>query len=286
MSLDELLESHRPPKKDEITDEDLARLFMKYRGLLKQWERDKAFSAATHENIRIASAKLDELVKERTVELKTANEQLQQEITERKQAEEALRESENRFRSLVETTSDWVWEVDENGVYTYVSPKISDILGYKPEKVLGMTPLDLMTPEEARRVSNIFGTIAASREPFECLENINLHKDGHPVVLETSGVPIFDSDKTFRGYRGIDRDITDRKQTEVELERHRVHLEELVRKRTNELQSIVNSMAGREVRMAELKGTIKRLHAQLESEGLTPAADDPLIEGRRVKREE
>jgi len=78
MNLEELLKSNRPPKKDEITDEDLARLFMKYRGLLKQWERDKAFSAATHENIRIASAKLDELVEERTAELRKTNEQLQQ----------------------------------------------------------------------------------------------------------------------------------------------------------------------------------------------------------------
>ena len=96
MDLEELLKSNRPPKKDEITDEDLAELFIKYRGLLKQWERDKAFSAATHENIRIAYTKLDELVKERTVELKTANEELQQEITERKQAETERREYENK----------------------------------------------------------------------------------------------------------------------------------------------------------------------------------------------
>ena len=83
MNLEELLKSDRPPKKDEITDDDLARLFMKYRGLLKQWERDKVFSAATHENIRIASAKLDELVEERTAELET-------EITERKRAQERV----------------------------------------------------------------------------------------------------------------------------------------------------------------------------------------------------
>lgn len=78
MNLEELLKSNRPPKKDEITDEDLAKLFMKYKGLLKQWERDKAFSAATHENIRIASANLDELVETRTAELRKANKQLQQ----------------------------------------------------------------------------------------------------------------------------------------------------------------------------------------------------------------
>ncbi|GAG01199.1 unnamed protein product, partial [marine sediment metagenome] len=129
-------------------------------------------------------------------------------LTERKRAEEALRQSEDRFRSLVESTSDWIWEVDENGVYTYVSPRVRDILGYEPEEVIGKTPFDLMPPEEAARVGDAFGELAASREPLVALENTNLHKDGHLVVLETSGVPVFDADGTFRGYRGVDRDIT------------------------------------------------------------------------------
>jgi PAS domain S-box-containing protein len=70
-------------------------------------------------------------------------------ITARKEAEEALRASEQRFRSLVETTSDWIWEVDQNAVYTYASPKIKDILGYEPEEVVGKTPFDFMDPGEA-----------------------------------------------------------------------------------------------------------------------------------------
>jgi CheY-like chemotaxis protein len=74
----------------------------------------------------------------------------------------------------------------------------------------------------------------------------------------------------------LEKEITERKKAEEELEKHREHLEEMVQKRTAELQSIVNSMAGREVRMAELKETIKKLRAQLESAGLTPVADDPL----------
>jgi PAS domain S-box-containing protein len=138
-------------------------------------------------------------------------------ISERKRAEEALKESWERFRSLVETTSDWVWEVDENAVYTYASPKIRDILGYEPEEVLGRTPFDFMPPEEARRVAEVFGPIAASRRPFASLENKNLHRDGHLVVLETSGVPFFDAHGTFRGWRGIDRDITERKRAEEAL---------------------------------------------------------------------
>lgn len=122
-----------------------------------------------------------------------------------------------RFRNLVETTSDWIWEVDENAVYTYASPKIADMLGYEPEEVIGKTPFDLMTQDEAKRVASIFGPIAAERIPFARLENINLHRDGRLIVLQTSGTPIIDKDGIFRGYRGIDRDITESKNLEEQL---------------------------------------------------------------------
>ena len=122
-----------------------------------------------------------------------------------------LRESEARFRALVETSFDWFWEVDAEGRYTYVSPKVQDVLGYSPEEMLGKTPFHLMLESEARRVGALFGRIASRREPFAALENINLHKSGRQVVLETSGVPVFDAQGQFTGYRGMDRDITDQK---------------------------------------------------------------------------
>jgi len=126
----------------------------------------------------------------------------------------ALQECEERYRTLLETVSDWVWEVDENAAYTFVSPKVRDLLGYEPGEVLGKTPFDLMPPDEALRVKGIFGPLAARREPIPAIENINLHKNGHPVVLETSGVPYFDANGAFRGYRGVDRDIGTRKRAE------------------------------------------------------------------------
>jgi len=139
-------------------------------------------------------------------------------ITEQKKAEKALRESEEWFRALVETTSDWIWEVDRNGVYTYASPKVKEILGYDPEEVVGRTPFDFMPPDEAERIAGAFGDIAESGMPFKGLENKNLHRNGRLVVLETSGVPIFDDDGNLAGYRGIDRDITERKESEVKRE--------------------------------------------------------------------
>jgi PAS domain S-box-containing protein len=150
-----------------------------------------------------------------------------QDITERIQADELLLDSILKFQNLIESTSDWVWEVDEEGRYTYVSSKIRDLLGYEPEEVLHRTPFDLMPPEEVKRVKKIFDHAAARHEPIRSLENTNLHKDGHPVILETSGVPFFDSGGKFRGYRGIDRDISERKLTEKKLRESENRFKEL-----------------------------------------------------------
>lgn len=132
-----------------------------------------------------------------------------------------LRRSEERFRKLVENTSDLIWEVNENGINTYMSPKIKALLGYEPEELIGKSPFDFMIPEEARFMAAVFAFIVSEQKrfSFSCLENINLHKDGHQVILETSAVPLFDPDGTFRGYRGIDRDVTRRRQTEDELKK-------------------------------------------------------------------
>ncbi len=115
-----------------------------------------------------------------------------------------------RFKAMVEATSDWLWEVDARGVYTYASPKVRELLGYEPEEVLGKTPFDFMPPDEAVRAKAVFLPIAEQRRRMESLLNVNLHKDGHLVVLETSGVPVFDEAGEYQGYRGVDRDVTER----------------------------------------------------------------------------
>jgi PAS domain S-box-containing protein len=140
-------------------------------------------------------------------------------ITEWKRSREALSDSERRFRGLVEATSDWVWEVDENLRYTYVSPKVQDLLGYRPEELLGRSPFVLMPPAEAVRVQALITDLVKSHRPLTAVENVCVHKEGRLVVLETSGRPIFDTDGVFRGYRGIDRDIAGRKQAEEALRR-------------------------------------------------------------------
>ena len=137
-------------------------------------------------------------------------------ITERKQAEAALRESEERYRHLVESSNDWVWETDAEFNYTYASPHVRVLLGYEPEQVVGKKPFDFMALEEAERVGQAFSLIAAQRKPFRNFENRNQHRDGQVVVLETNGVPIVDGQGNLRGYRGMGRNITERKQAEEE----------------------------------------------------------------------
>ncbi len=137
-----------------------------------------------------------------------------EDITARKAAEVALKESEERYRHLVDSSNDWVWEVDASGVYTYASPRVRDVLGYEPEEIVGREPFDLMSPEEATRVGQVFQSIVTEQREFRGLENTNIHKDGHLVVLETNGIPRFDDKGHFCGYRGMDRDVTERRQTE------------------------------------------------------------------------
>lgn len=127
--------------------------------------------------------------------------------------------SQDSLRALVETTSDWIWEIDAKGTYTYVSPKVEELLGYRADEVLGKTPYDLMPAREADRIARVVKPLFEKAQPISNLENINVHRDGHLVVLESSGVPIFDSSGKLAGYRGIDRDITGRKQMEEALKK-------------------------------------------------------------------
>ncbi len=145
--------------------------------------------------------------------------QAQAEIAERKQAEQVLRESEEKFRDLVEQTNDWIWKMDRNGAFTYVSPQVREILGYEPAEILGKTSFDLMAAGEVKRFAQVLEDYTSLQKPFIGLEKTVTHKDSHPIVLEASGSPVFDRERVFQGYRGIARDITARKQAEAEIKK-------------------------------------------------------------------
>jgi PAS domain S-box-containing protein len=183
-------------------------------------------------------------------------------IRARKAAEKSLRESEAKFRALVESTSDWIWEVDEHNIYTYSSPQVFDLLGYTAEEVLGKDPFDLMTPADALRIRDQFTSIAGERKHFRLLENTNLHKNGREVFLETSGSPMFDVNGVFKGYRGIDRDISERKEAEKERLASARKLEQILLQTIEAIAATVEARdpytAGHQRRVATLSSAIAR----------------------------
>lgn len=139
---------------------------------------------------------------------------LARDITERNRAEEALRRSEQKYRSLTTTTIDWVFQMDAQGQYTYVSPNVEDIMGYAVDEVLGRTPFDFMAPVEAEKTGAIFAQAIEKGSRLVALEDILLHKDGHPIYFETNAVPLLDAGGELLGFFGTCRDISARKQAE------------------------------------------------------------------------
>jgi PAS domain S-box-containing protein len=131
----------------------------------------------------------------------------------------ALAESRERFRSLVETTSDVVWEADANATITYISPNVWELLGYEPRELIGTTAYDLLAPEGVAKGRKVLGEAVEGRKPFTGVENFYVHRSGRHVATEGSGVPFFGEDGALRGFRGIHRDVTARRQLEEELRR-------------------------------------------------------------------
>jgi PAS domain S-box-containing protein len=140
-------------------------------------------------------------------------------ITARKEAEAALVKSEARFRALVETTSDWVWETDAAGHFTYCSPLCKTIYGYRPEELAGRSLFEVLThPEDAAEGRKLFNRCVEKGHGFQNIERRSLTKEGGVIHIESSGIPIADEDGRITGFRGIDRDITKRKIVEKERE--------------------------------------------------------------------
>lgn len=140
-------------------------------------------------------------------------------ITARKNAEQALRKSEQRLTELAEQGRTVVWEVDAEGFYTYVSPVSILVYGYHPGEIVGCMHFKDLHPEEGRE-----GFVAAAmdifrqRAPMQGLENPIQRKEGDVVWVSTSGIPLLDRDGNLTGYQGSDMDITERRQARESLE--------------------------------------------------------------------
>ena len=148
-------------------------------------------------------------------------------ITERKQLEEDLRRSEERYRALVETTSDCIWEINPQGCFTYLSPKFTEMMGYSPMEFQGKSPLALIADEKQEVQEQVVAAMAA-QQPFSSLQIQARRLDGGFITVEVSGVPIFTPEGEYRGIRGIARDITKRKRAEKQLSKAEAYARNLI----------------------------------------------------------
>jgi PAS domain S-box-containing protein len=140
-------------------------------------------------------------------------------FTDRKKVEEALKESDERFKQVTESSGVLVWEVNVEGLYTYVSSMEESILGYEPKDVIGKKHFyEFFPPDKEAELTKAAFETFSNKETFRNFINPNIHKDGHLVILETSGTPMLDKKGNLIGYRGTDRDITNRKITEDALQ--------------------------------------------------------------------
>jgi len=138
-------------------------------------------------------------------------------VTERQKAEETLRQSEEKYKSLVESTSDIIWETNNEGLYIYVSPQFEAILGYTPDETIGKSPYNFISDDILSDMNARIESTSELTLPFYLLVNKFKHRDGHQVYFETSGVPVYDQSGKLTGYRGVSRDISKRHITEKEL---------------------------------------------------------------------
>ncbi|MFH1216208.1 MAG: PAS domain S-box protein [Pseudomonadota bacterium] len=145
-------------------------------------------------------------------------------ITDQKKAEAALETSETRFRNLVEESSEWIWETDDKGNFTYCSPRVYDILGYTPNEMLMKSVFDSMIPGVKMEQEKKVHSILLQEKYFSGLVERHLHKDGTEVVIEISGIPLFDETSRLKGFRGVVRNITDRMRAEKDKEIQRKQL--------------------------------------------------------------
>jgi len=145
-------------------------------------------------------------------------------ITDLKHAEEELRQSEKKYRPLVEFTYDWVWSIDLEGRITFTNEAVKHILGYEVHEVLGSSSFYLMHPENQEISKRLFQQVVEQKRGWKNAAVRMIHKNGSVRYFESSSQPTIDAKGRLVGFTGIDRDITERKQAEEALKISRENL--------------------------------------------------------------
>ncbi len=142
-------------------------------------------------------------------------------IAERKEQrllEEELRESEARYRNLVENTMDWIWEMGLDGRHTYSNHQLENLLGYGADEFAALSLDQLIHPEDMKEVAARLPSLIAEKRGWEGWVVRFRYKDGSYRYLESNAHPILDAAGAMCGFRGVDRDVTERKEMLARLE--------------------------------------------------------------------
>jgi PAS domain S-box-containing protein len=166
-------------------------------------------------------------------------------ITERKEAEKALQESEKRFRQIADNISDVVWISDNNLDVTYVSPSIERMLGESVEEHLKKNLEQKLTPQALEQLITVFqeeiekeNDPSADKNRTRILEMEHYKADGKTIWVASHVTGLRDDAGNLIGFQGVTRDITDRKQAEVEIRTLNEELEQRVAERTTQLEAV------------------------------------------------
>jgi PAS domain S-box-containing protein len=129
-------------------------------------------------------------------------------VTERQKADKTLVESEQRFRDIARAAAEFIWETDKQGRFSYLTDRAHIILDRKLSDILNHKSFDFMSPAEAKRMYKILAGYQSQKQPFYNLEHKFLRPDGSEIWVRVSGVPMFDTNGEFTGYRGAGAEIT------------------------------------------------------------------------------
>jgi PAS domain S-box-containing protein len=158
------------------------------------------------------------------LELRETLESYRDEITERKRAEEALHESEAKYRNILDSIEDGYYEVDLAGNLKFFNDALCEILGYPRDQLMGMNNRQYTSPETANKMYQSFNEVYRTGKASKAMGWEAIQKDGSIRHLETSITLMCDADGRPVGFRGIARDITEKMQVETQAKLHQHQL--------------------------------------------------------------
>jgi len=191
---------------------------------------------------------------------------------EKKQVEQALLDSEERFRSIVESSQDWIWEGDLQGRQTYCNAAAITLSGYTPEEMTGKDVLQFLHPEDRAKVQGHLPEVMARKQGWYKTRLRWLHRDGSVRIFHCTATPMLDEAGELTGYRGINHDIT-------ELEQQQLRISHLAR-----LHAVLSALGNAVLRAGSRQGVLdEACRVAVEEGGFRLACIGHLAEDRSLR---